>query len=308
MKSIITVGGVDQPQNFVMTSMDVAKIITANQNNHDVVNKSNINYEIEIISDSFASFVPFKGLGNGWGTRFGFTFGCGDYNPGHEVYFQNGLFAMAEFFKGISWVPFENMSDTELSAVAAEQFCDRIASDLRRIAIEVGRPVFPLSWSLESDGAMRPGYGVEQLTITVTPRLAPALYTPGRDFPELRLTPREVISALVFYTTARRMTDITIGKNPRSVLGLMKLIGVDVAGKSIDTIHAEAFTAFADRWPRATFIDTDAEAALHGNAVIEENVAALLESELGTAAAALEIIHLFDFIWAPEEPTESPAE
>lgn len=308
MKTTIQVGTMPNTETFIITADDVKRTICANRNNHGVVHKSNLNYDISIKSTGLASFILFEGLGNAWGTEFSFTFGASDYDPGSEVFFENGLFAMAKFFEGIKWRPYENMGGQEMAAAAAEGFALKIASDLRLIGLDVGRPVFPMVWNLSRGGERANDVGVEDVTVTIAPRFCGALYTTVGDLPEYRNSPRDVINALVFYASSLSRPNLTVAEQPVGLDVLFGRLGLDTKDYDIPTYQASAYGHFVERWPNFEVLDTEARATLLANQHIIERIEELLKSRVNLGKAAVEIIQLFDRTHGiPAAGLETPA-
>lgn len=294
MKTTIQVGTPEASEIFSITAVDVNKSIASNDGCGGVINKSNLNYEIDIRTNGLASFIPFSGIGNAWGTKFGFTFGMGDYDPGAEVFFQNGMFAMAKFFEDIEWRPYENMGGQELAAEAAESFAKKIAKDLRLIGLDVGRPVFPLVWTLNRVTGRSEEFGVEDVTVTIVPRIAGALYTSTIYKPEYYLSPRDVMNAVVFYASSLGRPGLTINEKFYGLDVFLGFTGVDTKDYDIPAYQASSYGHFVERWPNFEVLDQEASRVLRTNQHIMERIEELLESGLGLSQAAVEIIQLFD--------------
>lgn len=265
----------------------------ANLNVGREIGKSNLNYEIEITSNGFASFVPFKGLGNAWGNKFGFTFGCGDYSP-DEVMFDNGLFAMAAFFRNIKWTPFEKTGGTEGAAEAAGVLAKKIADTLVDIGLDVGRPVFPLCWTIARECDDFDEFAADNLTITITPRIAGSIVDHRRVGAEYYLSPRDVVNALVFYASSLSRPNLTIAEQPVALDEFFSRLGLDTKDYDILTYQASAYGHFVDRWPNFEILDAEARATLFANQHTMDRIEKLLEQRTNMAKAAVEIIQLFD--------------
>lgn len=295
MKTTIQVGtpGVDA-EIFTVTATDVNAVIADNKGLRDVLHKSNLAYEININTNELASFAPFSGLGNAWGVEFGFTFGFGDYDPGFELYRQNGLFAMAKFFEQIKWHPYENTAGQELAAEAARGFAKKIADDLYTIGLTIGRPVLPMVWNLSRTTGKSEQCGVEDLTVTITPRVSGGISIVDPHYPENYLTPVDVMMALVFYASSKGYPVLNIGEKPVGLGGLFDLIDRPSKDYTVEAYQASAYGHFAARWPNVDILDTEATEVLSKNQHIVEKIEELLELPYNIGKAAVEIIHMFD--------------
>lgn len=206
------------------------------------VGKDNLDFEIRIESHHLVSFSPFVGLGNGWCTQFGITFSAGDYHPS-EYILGNGLAAVANFFKQISWSPYDNLAVGESAAMVATHFADEIATFIRGVALDFGRPVFPMEWTLTQHNSKHDN-GVETLVVTVTPKLSNALKKNSIIPAEFYRSPREVINALVFYGATMGYDRLQIGMSEYRLDELLTSTGVESLGCDSFTLQASAYGYF----------------------------------------------------------------
>lgn len=257
------------------------------------IGMGNINYEINIRSNYFASFVPFAGLGNAWGTDFGFTFGCGPYSP-DEVLFGNGLFAVAEFFRNIQWVPFENAGGYEEHAEAAKEFAKTIADSVYDIGLDCGRAIFPMNWILNSTPKGDFDAGVESLTISIIPRISPSIINHDRVGGEYYLSPRQVVNALVFYAAVHGQEALKMGDQLYSLEYLMSKVDSKASEYDLASFIGSSFGEFHERWTNINAIDSETLQAFEAAPHIVEKIEELLKYRTNAAAAAWEVIMLMD--------------
>lgn len=291
MKEQITVTGQEVDSTFTISGPH-ARLVEACKDCRDAIAKSNIDYEITINANGLVSFVPFVGLGNAWGSKFGFTFGCGPYSPSEGV-LQNGLFAVANFVANIEYHPYENAAGYEGAVDAAKIFSDKVAKGIRDIALDVGRPVFPMSWTLTEERTDFFDTTDKQLTITLTPRISQSIYG-SKDDTEYQLTPREVLNAIVFYAATVGKYNVKIGNDNRHLHALMGYAGVPMPDESdLAYYQANAFGVFSDRWSAIDTLDTESEGVLKNPDVITL-IDDLLSKRSTVGLAAVEIIALMD--------------
>lgn len=188
------------------------------------VSPNNLGYVLEIDCGNIANF-QLPGHGAMWHDKISMSFNLPDRDFNKPISTDPAMGSVVTFLQGMAFVPYENTGGMEELAEKAQMFVDGIIVDIEAINQSIGRPGFPLRYSLFATGSNK-GDPYGPMVVSLQPVLRGAL----AESPKLQRT-----------ATPEKLTRETIegAKDTGSLSEIHKriLIGVfDLVTKGIDHI------------------------------------------------------------------------
>lgn len=143
------------------------------------VSPNNLAYVLEIDCGNTANF-QLPGHGAMWHDKISMSFNLPDRDLSEPVEKDPAMGSIVTFLKNMVFVPYENSGGMEELAEKAQQFMEGVFVDIESITQRIGRPGFPLRYSMSAVGREGDQYG--PLVVSLQPILRGAL----AESPKLR--------------------------------------------------------------------------------------------------------------------------
>lgn len=136
------------------------------------VSPNNLGYVLEIDCGNAANF-QLPGHGAMWHDKISMSFNLPDRDFNKPINDDPAMGSVVTFLQGMAFVPYENTGGMEELAEKAQAFLEGVIVDLEAIGESIGRPGFPLRYSMHAIGREGDQYG--PLVISLQPVLRGAL-------------------------------------------------------------------------------------------------------------------------------------
>lgn len=136
------------------------------------VSPNNLGYVLEIDCGNTANF-QLPGHGAMWHDKISMSFNLPDRDFNKPISEDPAMDSVVTFLQKVTFVPYENTGGMEELAEKAQQFMEGVVLDIENLTAKIGRPGFPLRYSLFATGIEGSSYG--PMVVSLQPVLRGAL-------------------------------------------------------------------------------------------------------------------------------------